>query len=189
MNNIGVVLIDKENEKESAAVSKKVLPYLKKVGRRAYDTTFEVIALTDFLVPVDEQLMVSDKGHQQLAKKDGYIFIVPTFSGGVPKDYCQLFSSISEELNNKSALVICYGSENDRKNTKQKINEVLLQYDIGLPTSDIFLPEYNFFDWHLKDVIEDYIVSRIKEFIYWTQAMKYLRNLKSSLDLERFVAD
>ncbi|MER2063630.1 MAG: hypothetical protein ABS873_03205 [Alkalibacterium sp.] len=189
MNNIGVVLIDKENEKESTAVSKKVLPYLKRVGRRAYDTTFEVISLTDYTVPVKDQLKISDKGHQQLSKKDGYIFIVPTFSGEVPKDYCQMFSEISDELNNKSALVICYGSDADRINTKRRINEVLLQYDIGLPTSDIFLPEYNFFDWNLKKVIEDYITSRIKEFIYWTQAMKYLRNLKKSLDIERFVAD
>lgn len=179
--NIGMVLIDVDDEKESMSVAKKVFPFLKKIGRSSYGTTFEIISLKSDLVEMDDKVQLTVEGHQKLKELDGFIFMVPTFSGDVPEDYCALFQDMSNELTNKSALVICYGAEKDRKNTKRKINEVLLNYDIGLPTSDIFLPEYDFVEWKLKSVIEDYITSRVKEFIFWTMSMKYLRNLKKSL--------
>ena len=115
MLNIGMVLIDVDDEKESMSVAKKVFPFLKKIGRSSYGTTFEIISLKSDLVETDDKVQLTVEGHQKLKELDGFIFMVPTFSGDVPEDYCAIFQDMSNELTNKSALVICYGAEKDRK--------------------------------------------------------------------------
>ncbi|PRY80102.1 hypothetical protein [Alkalibacterium olivapovliticus] len=181
MLKIGIVLLDRGKEKESMSIARKVYPYFKKAGRRARGTEFELMRTVEYTKAGERDEELTDEGRRKLDEKDGFIFVVPTFSGDVPDDYCEFFQSMSAELLNKSALVVCYGEERERKNTKQRINEVLLNYDVGLPTSDIFLPEYDFVEWKIKQVIDDYISSRLKDYILWTMGMKYMRNLKERL--------
>ncbi|MCC5894125.1 MAG: hypothetical protein JJU16_01555 [Alkalibacterium sp.] len=184
MLKVGILLLDRGKEKESLSIAKKATPYFKKAGRRAQGTTFELMKTVDYTEAGDTGRQLTNEGQRKLNEKDGFIFIVPTFSGDVPHDYCAFFQSISAELLNKSALVVCYGQEKDRKNTKRRINEVLLDYDVGLPTSDIFLPEYDFVEWKIRQVIDDYISSRLKDYILWTMGMKYMRNLKERLVMQ-----
>lgn len=181
MVKIGVLLIDRLEEKESLSVAKKVYPYLKKVDRRNYDIDFEIISADSILSSNQEIIELTPEGENKLEEKSGFILIVPTFSGEVPEAYEELLKVMTDQLVNKSVLIMCYGKERDRKNTKRKMNESLLDYDVGLPTSDIFFPEYGFMDWNKKAVVEDYVTSRIVEYLYWTMGMNYLRNLKKRL--------
>ncbi|GAB2490768.1 hypothetical protein GCM10008929_13630 [Alkalibacterium psychrotolerans] len=181
MVKIGVLLIDYLEEKESLTVAKKVYPYLRKIDRRNIGIDFEIIRSASLLSSNQDAIALTEEGKRELEEINGFIFIVPTFSEEVPEEYQKLMQAMTDQLVNKSVLIMCYGKERDRKNTKRKMNEALLDYDVGLPTSDIFFPEYGFMEWNKKAVIEEYVTSRVIEYLYWTMGMNYIRNLKKSL--------
>ncbi|GEN50933.1 NAD(P)H-dependent oxidoreductase [Alkalibacterium pelagium] len=181
MLRIGIVVLGVEKWKECRTVAKTVLPYLKKIGKRAYGTSFELIDLEKYNQSLDGEWNLTEKGLKKFNEKDGFVFVLPTFSEGVPESYQSFFSHIHRELQHKSVMTICFGEQEEKSHTMEQLNICLLKYDLALPATDIFVPKYTFVEWETKPDIENMITDHVNDYLHWAMSTKYLRNIRKSL--------
>lgn len=184
MLNIGILAMDRINEKESIKQAKMIYPFLKKIGRKAYGSAFEVVNLNDFLLPTKDIQLV-EEGYSKLNDKDGYIVLIPSVSDNTSNHYTAFFNTVYKELKDKTTMFICYGNEKDKEKTVKKMKESLIDFNIALPSTDFFLPKYDFVEWEMKPDLEDTMTHKLTEFLLWTMSTKYLRNIKKSLVISR----
>lgn len=181
MMNIGVVILGEKNIKASLNFAKALIPFATMVGRKAYGTTFELINIEEYIYPISEELVLSNEGHQKLSEKDGYLFVTPTFSGEMPEVYRSFFNVMYKDLENKSALLVAFGNEEYKDHALNQLKLELLQHQVALPANELFIERYDFVEWEIRTRIEEYITGRLNQFLLWTMAMRYARNLKERL--------
>lgn len=171
MMKIGVIVLNDENE--SLEMAKTMLPFLTTIGNYAFGTSFEIVSLTDSTIPENKR--------KALQEKDGYLFVTPTFSDEQFGKYSERFRSIREILENKSAMVVCFGNNEEKQHTVTEIKKQLLNYQVALPAKEIFLPKYTIFEWEIDTKLEETINERVEQFLLWTMSMRYARSLKERL--------
>lgn len=181
MLKIGVLVPGGDMQDDAIIVARTILPYLKNIGKRAYGTSFELLDLTKLCLPIKNEWELTDEGAEKIEEKDGFIFIVPTFSYVLPKDYLTFFQNAFKEIKNKTLMIACFGDQEAKWHTISTLKRSLLEYNLALPATDIFIPNYSVVEWEFKYEVEKLVTEPINDFLMWAMSTKYLRNLKKSL--------
>lgn len=176
MNAIGLVSFGYHNKKEC----KKIAQRIRTISRRFQSSNHPV----DFtLIEAAQYNLQNDKDRKKWSKimheQDGYVFIIPKDTESITDDITAALKEVSEEVKNKTLLLVYYGIENrfgenlDAVELARSLDMVVLYETVDLPYMDSSrATAFDKFESTEKETLKN-----IEKLLYWTMGMKYTRSL------------
>ena len=186
---IGIVLGSIREGRNNEAVAKWVLDVAKAYSP---EVDFELVDLLDYPLPIFNEpaspaytsdLMAKEQQAPWAAKMDeldGYIFITPQYNHGVSSVLKNALDYVYNELNDKAAGIVSYGSAGGVRAAEQ-LRTILSEFQVAhvrtQPALSIF---HDFGEEGLNpgDAQKDALEQMLYQLSYWAPAMNSVREAK-----------
>lgn len=158
------------------------------------DLTFELVDLKDYPLPIfneaaspayTDDLAAKEQQRpwaEKMASLDGYIFITPEYNHGMTSVLKNALDYVYNELNDKAAGIISYGSAGGVRAAEQ-LRTVLSEFQVAHVRTQPALSL--FYDWNTdgfnpSDAQKDAVETMLYQLSYWTEAMSTVRDKKTA---------
>ena len=186
---IGIILGSIREGRNNEAVAKWVLDVAKAYSP---EVDFELVDLLDYPLPIFNEpaspaytsdLMAKEQQAPWAAKMDeldGYIFITPEYNHGVSSVLKNALDYVYNELNDKAAGIVSYGSAGGVRAAEQ-LRTILSEFQVAhvrtQPALSIF---HDFGEEGLNpgDAQKDALEQMLYQLSYWAPAMNNVREAK-----------
>lgn len=157
------------------------------------DLTFELVDLKDYPLPLfneaaspayTDDLAAKEQQRpwaEKMANLDGYIFVTPEYNHGLPSVLKNALDYVYNELNDKAAGIVSYGSAGGVRSAEQ-LRTVLSEFQVAHVRTQPALSL--FYDWNDEglnpsDAQKTAVETMLYQLSYWTEAMSSVREKKS----------
>lgn len=154
---------------------------------------FEIVDLKDYPLPLFDEAAspayTSDlKASEQqkpwadkVTELDGYIFVTPEYNHGLPSALKNALDYVYNELNDKAAGIVSYGSAGGVRSAEQ-LRTVLSEFQVAHVRTQPALSL--FYDWNQdgfnpSDAQTEAVETMLYQLSYWTKGMNAVREEKS----------
>lgn len=154
---------------------------------------FEIVDLKDYPLPLFDEAAspayTSDlKASEQqkpwadkVTELDGYIFVTPEYNHGLPSALKNALDYVYNELNDKAAGIVSYGSAGGIRSAEQ-LRTVLSEFQVAHVRTQPALSL--FYDWNQdgfnpSDAQTEAVETMLYQLSYWTKGMNAVREEKS----------
>lgn len=154
---------------------------------------FEIVDLKDYPLPLFDEaaspaytsdLKASEQQKpwaEKVTELDGYIFVTPEYNHGLPSALKNALDYVYNELNDKAAGIVSYGSAGGVRSAEQ-LRTVLSEFQVAHVRTQPALSL--FYDWNQdgfnpSDAQTEAVETMLYQLSYWTKGMNAVREEKS----------
>lgn len=175
-------------------VNLDVAKWVKQLAVEQDEAEFEIVDIKDYDLPVfaeptspafTDELVEREKQFpwsRKMEEKDGYIFITPEYNHGIPSALKNALDFLYEELNDKAAGIVSYGSSGGVRSAEQ-LRTVLSEFQVAHVRTNPALSIFYDFDYPRLDPTEAQtktVITMIEQLLPWTEAMRGVRDKKQA---------
>lgn len=187
---IGIVMGSIRDGRANEDVAK----WVKDIAENYTDNAeFEIVDLKDFPLPLFDEasspaytsdLKASEQQKpwaEKVTELDGYIFVTPEYNHGLPSVLKNALDYVYNELNDKAAGIVSYGSAGGVRSAEQ-LRTVLSEFQVAHVRTQPALSL--FYDWNQEgfnpsEAQTEAVETMLYQLLHWTKGMNAVREEKA----------
>ncbi|WP_326718005.1 NADPH-dependent FMN reductase [Vagococcus jeotgali] len=171
---IGIIL----GSTREGRVSPQVGEYIKQIGDKREDASFEIVDIADYNLPFLGTGPANQAWNDKINELDGYVFIVQEYNHGLSAALKNAIDSARQEWFNKAAGIVSYGSGGGIRAAEQ-VRTIMAEQSVATvrthPAFNLFTDFENMSVFkpgaHMEKGVED----MLDELMLWSKAFKTIR--------------